>query len=84
MPNNPDVPPPLPPEVKSLTVTRANKTKTQAVSKRNAARLLGVTETVISRHIAEGAVDVCRHPKTNEHLVLIDSLWLLVPEERRV
>lgn len=80
---DPNDEPPLPPEVKGRKVRRNDKTFTSAVTKRDAARLLGVSESVITRHIADGAVDVCRDPNTSEHLVLTDSLWLLVPEEQR-
>lgn len=76
-----DDPPPLPAEVSGRTITRSDQTKTTVVTKRDAARLMGVAEIVITRYIAEGKLDVCRDPNTNEHLVLIDSLWLLVPSE---
>lgn len=80
---DPNDPPPLPVEVTSRRVKRADQTYTHVVTKRDAARLLGVPEPIILKHIAAGELEVCRDPTTNEHLVLTDSLWLLIPEEQR-
>lgn len=74
--------PPLPPEVHGLSVTRTiDGTQTTAVTKRDAARLMSWTEHKVQQVINDGRVDVCRHPETNEHLVLIDSLATLLTQE---
>lgn len=75
--------PPLPPEVRAFAVTRTlDGTQTHAVTKRDAARLMSWTEHKIQQTINNGLVDVCRHPMTHEHLVLVDSLALLIAQEK--
>lgn len=73
----------LPPEVKGFAVTRVEGgEKTFAVTKRDASRLMLWSEHKVQQAINDGLVDVCRHPETNEHLLLVDSLSELVIKEQ--
>lgn len=78
---DPKTPPPLPEQVTGRPVRRRDGTATQAVSIRDAARLMGWDEKQIQQKIDRGQVDICLHQETT--YVLIDSLWTLVPEEER-
>lgn len=72
----------LPPEVTGFPVTRVEDgKKTYAVTKRDASRLMLWSEHKVQQVINDGLVDVCRHPETNEHLLLVDSLSELVIKE---
>lgn len=82
MPIHPNQPPPLPSQVTAKSVTRIDGTKTQAVTVTDAARLLGLALKTMQGHINEGRVDVAVAGDGTTY-VLIDSLWLLVPEEDR-
>lgn len=74
----------LPPEIHGFAVTRDETgAATYAVTKRNAARLMSWTEHRVQQAINDGQVDVCRHPETNEHLLLVDSLWELAMKEHQ-
>lgn len=79
---DPNTPPPLPPEVTGRAVRRIDNTRTQAVTVRAGAKLLGVAEETMQRSVNDGRVEICYGP-AKEILILIDSLWLLVPEEDR-
>lgn len=81
MVSNPQAPAPLPPQVIGRPVTRADGRETLCVSLRDAARLMGRDPKWIQRQVNDGSVDVC--VDGDETFVLIDSLWLLVPEEER-
>lgn len=75
------VAPPLPPEIPGRPVTRIDGTATSCVTPDEAARLMGVSRVNVDLWIKTGKVDVCKDGR--ETYVLVDSLWLLVPEEER-
>lgn len=79
---DPNTPPPLPPQITTARkVARVDGSRTQCVTVRDAARLLGTSEEYVHDKINRGLVDICRDGA--QQFVLIDSLWLLVPEEDR-
>lgn len=82
MPLDPNRPPPLPPQIEGRKVKRVSGERTLAVTVRDAARLMGVTEAHMRTLVEHGKVDTCRDRERRIH-VLVDSLWLLVPEEDR-
>lgn len=81
MASDPHVAPPLPPEIQGRPVTRIDNTPTFCVTPDDAARLMGVSRLTVDQWIKTGKVDVCKDGR--DTFVLVDSLWLLVPEEDR-
>ena len=60
-------------------VSRPDGTDTVGVEVNSAAKLIGVRHSAMERFIEDGTVEIAFAP-TKERLVLIDSLWAMLPE----
>ena len=75
-------PPLLPSPIKGISVRRDNGAKAHVVSLKDAAKLMGLNREHIKRWVKTGKVEMCIDPRGN-HLVFVESLWGMVPEEFR-
>lgn len=78
--SNAVLPPPIPPGINSWPCETPDGRKTRVVTIQGACRLTGLEERTIKSYIAEGKVQFTLTPD-EKTLVLVDSLWALVPEE---
>lgn len=74
--------PPLPAGMDSWAIQKKDGSETQAVSIRDAGKLIGRRATLVEQWIRKGQVEICLHP-TEGKLVLVDSLWAALPEDVR-
>lgn len=79
---NPDVAPPLPPQIVPETVWDLEGKPLEVVTIRDAARLAAVKVTTVEQWIADGKVAICLTPD-QQRRVLVSSLWMSLPIELR-
>ena len=74
------MPPPLPPSIKGVSVTKADGSKALVVKQVDAAKLMAVSVAVIKGWIHRGKVAICSDGD-GRTWVLVESLWAQVPRE---